>query len=177
MSKQQTIATAASAVELYRQYREAVTAFPYDPIAAGESFSAWREAMDALSGAARARAGRAVARETAVDEVTRAAAALPLYGPDAVRLLTQARILLEEGVPLEGVLAGMASARPQDEAVVIRGTQAGRPLEARRLPNGAYAVRTEDADGRVSIARVGTLDEAWALLGLRDAADETNDAT
>lgn len=171
MSKEQTISTAARAVELYQAYRAAVTAFPYDPVAVGDAFSAWQTAMGTLSAAARAQVGRRAMRETAVDEVARAAAALPLFAPDAVRLLTQARIALEEGVGLEALLAGMAQAK-SGEAAVIRGTRGDVTFEARRLPNDAYAVRVEDADGRVTISRAASPAEARALLGLRDEVDE-----
>jgi hypothetical protein len=172
MSKEQTISTAARAVELYGRYRAAVTAFPYDPIAAGEAFRAWLGAMEALSGAARAQVGRRIARETSADAVARAAAALPLAAPDAVRFLTQTRILLEEGAGLEALLAGMAAVEAAPgEAAVIRGTHGDVTFEARRLPDDAYAVRVEDADGRVTITRVASLEDARSLLGLRDELD------
>ena len=103
------ISAAAAAVNLYQTYRRAVVAHPYDPIAAGEAFTALNAAMFALSAEARRETATAIlklAYEGAA--VERAARALPLEERETLRLLSHIHILLDEGATVEALTTAMS---------------------------------------------------------------------
>ncbi len=191
MSQQGIRTSAAAVVRLYQLYREAVTAHPYNPVRAGETFAAWQAAMGALSAAARRRVGRRLLdEEDPGAAVARAARALPLDEAAALRFLTQARILLEAGATVDGLLAGMSRATPATQSsyavdvaeraaddgppstwpVKLSGTQGGLSFTVRVGASGAALLECETADG-VERWLVASEARARGILGLRDEVD------
>lgn len=112
-SKQQYISAAERAVNLYQLYRQAVVGQPYDPIAAGEAYTALSEAMFALSAEARGAAATVILKRAYEEAaVERAARALPLPEGETLRLLSHIRILLDEGATVEALTTAMSRALP-----------------------------------------------------------------
>ena len=108
---------AAVVIDLYNAYRAAVTAQPYDPVAAGSAYSAWRGGMRTLEYAAQRRVLRHVAQGATVASPTTADSAavntlarLPLGDEERLRLMTEIHILLGRGVGLDALLAAMSRA-------------------------------------------------------------------
>lgn len=115
-AKQTYIAGAAQTVELYRAYRAAVVAHPYDPVAAASAYNALRDALAALSAAARSEAGAAILREAyEAAAVERAARALPLAEGETLRLLAHVRVLLEAGATVDELTTAMSRAVGRSE--------------------------------------------------------------
>lgn len=110
-AKQQYITAAEGAIRLYQVYRQAVIAQPYDPIAAGEAFTALNAALFALSAEARSEAASTILKlayeQSAVE---RSARALPLAEAETLRLLSHIRILLEEGATVGTLTEAMSRA-------------------------------------------------------------------
>lgn len=110
-ASQHYLTAAEQAIRLYQVYRQAVIAQPYDPIAAGEAFTALNAALFALSAEARNEAATAILKQAYEQSaVERSARALPLAEADTLRLLSHIRILLEEGATVETLAGAMSRA-------------------------------------------------------------------